>query len=141
MRIKDAFIAISLVAILGTSLLLAARAADAPKHSTFLVIYRHGSAWLPGRPVEEQGLAEHFQYMLDLYEQGAMKQAGPFTDDSGGALILEAADMAAAQALIVSDPAVRANKMAFEIRPWRLVAWDRQLQKRKAVATNKELHL
>ncbi len=139
MRSKDVLIVIVLVAILGTSLLLAARAADVPKQSTFLVIYRPGSAWLPGKPVEEQGLAEHFQYMLDLYEQGAMKQAGPFTDDSGGALILEAVDAAAAQSLIASDPAVRANKMAFEIRPWRLVPWDRHLQKRQAEAPNKAL--
>lgn len=118
-------------AALCASWLYTARATEATDKATFLVIYRPGSAWLPGKPLSEQGLAEHFQYMLDLYEQGKLKQAGPFTDDSGGAMILEAADAAAAQAVIDSDPAVKKNKMTPEIRPWRLVPWDQHLKKRK----------
>lgn len=132
MRTKPLFMACLVSAVLCASSLLAVRATEATDKATFLIIYRPGSAWLPGKPLSEQGLGEHFQYMLDLYEQGALKQAGPFTDDSGGALILEVADASAAQAVVASDPAVKANKMTPEIRPWRPVPWDQHLQKRKA---------
>ena len=98
------------------------------------MIYRPGPAWMPDKPVSEQGLSEHFQYMLDLYEQGTLKQAGPFKDDSGGAVILEVADMAAAQAVVANDPAVKAAKMTPEVRPWSPLPWDQHLEKRKARA-------
>lgn len=130
MRTKALLLSCLLGAALCATGLVAVRAAETT-NATFLVIYRPGSAWIPGKPVSEQGLAEHFQYMLDLYEKGTMKQAGPFTDDSGGAVILEVADAAAAQAVIASDPAVKANIMTPELRPWRLVPWDQHLQKRK----------
>jgi uncharacterized protein YciI len=119
-------------AALCASWLAVAQATEATDKATFLVIYRPGSAWLPGKPVSEQGLAEHFQYMLELYEQGTLKQAGPFIDDSGGAAILEVADAAAARAVVAGDPAVKANRMTPEIRPWRLVPWGQHLQNRRA---------
>lgn len=131
MRTKALLISCLVGATLCASWLVAVRAAETT-NATFLVIYRPGSAWIPGKPVSEQGLAEHFQYMLDLYEQGKLKQAGPFTDDSGGAVILEVVDTAAAQAVVASDPAVKKNVMTPEIRPWRPVPWDQHLQKRKA---------
>jgi uncharacterized protein YciI len=111
-----------------------ARATNTPDTATFLVIYSPGPAWIAGKPVSEQGLGEHFQYMLDLYERGSLKQAGPFTDNTGGAMILEAADAAAAQAVIANDPAVKEQKMTPEIRPWQRVPWEQHLQKRKAQA-------
>jgi uncharacterized protein len=130
MRTKQILISCLACAALYTSWLVAVPAETTK--ATFLVIYRPGAAWMPGKPVSQQGLAEHFQYMLDLYEQGKLKEAGPFTDDSGGAVILEVADAAAAAAIVANDPAVKANVMTPEIRPWRLVPWDQQLQKRKA---------
>jgi uncharacterized protein YciI len=129
MRTRDLLTACLVGVALCASWLVTAQAADAADRSTFLIIYRPGSAWIPGKPVSEQGLADHFQYMLDLYEIGTLKQAGPFTDDSGGAVILEVADAAAARAVVANDPAVKANKMTPEIRPWHLVPWDQHLQK------------
>lgn len=138
MRIKALFMSSILATVVGVSWLLSAQATDATSRSTFLVIYRPGSAWVPGKPVEEQGLADHFRYMLDLYEQGTLKQAGPFIDNSGGAMIVEAADAAAVQALLAIDPAVTGNKMIPEVRPWRLESWDKHLQKRKAKAAPRQ---
>ena len=134
MRTKALLMSCLVGATLSASAPVAVRATEATNKAMFLVIYRPSSAWIPGKPVSEQGLADHFQYMLDLYEQGALKQAGPFTDDSGGAVILEVADAAAAQAVVARDPAVKQNVMTPEIRPWRLVPWDQHLQKRKAKA-------
>jgi uncharacterized protein YciI len=101
---------------------------NAPK-STFLVIYRPGSSWLSGKRVDEQPLKEHGKYMLSLYAKGSMKFAGPFTDDAGGAVLLEVAGEAEARAIVAEDPAVKSGVFLHEIHPWALVQWDKYLKK------------
>jgi uncharacterized protein YciI len=96
----------------------------------FLVTYRPGPSWLPGKPLSQQPLAEHFKYMVSLYAKGAMKFAGPFTDDTGGAGVLEAASKDEVEALVTGDPAVIAGVLAYEIHPWNLVPWDQYLKNR-----------
>ena len=59
-----------------------------------------------------------------------MKSAGPFDDDTGAAIVLEAADQAEAQALVAADPAVDAQIFAHEIHPWALVPWEKYVKKR-----------
>jgi hypothetical protein len=54
--------------------------AGAPTTTTYLVVYRPGPSWLPGKPLAEQPLKEHGRYILSLYVKGALKSAGP----SGG---------------------------------------------------------
>ncbi|GAB3643373.1 YciI family protein [Spirosoma arcticum] len=61
---------------------------------TFLVIYRPGLAWKTGQPASAQPPPEHGRYLLDLYKQGYLRSAGPFSDDMGAALVLEAPDAA-----------------------------------------------
>jgi uncharacterized protein YciI len=100
-----------------------------PDPSTFLLVYKPGPAWLPGKPLKQQPLGDHGKYMLSLYSQGTMKSAGPFMDDSGGAVILNAADQAAATAIAANDPAVTSGVFVYELHPWRPVDWDRRLQK------------
>src|ERR1700750_1929831 len=75
--------------------------------ATYLVLYRPGPAWLTGKSVMEQPLKEHGKYMLNLYVRGAMKLAGPLTDNAGGAVLLEVANEAAAKAIVKNDPAVK----------------------------------
>lgn len=103
---------------------------ESPETSTWLVLYDPGPAWIPDKPVTAQGLGDHFHWLLDLYSQGTMKFAGPFTDDTGGMLVLEAADAAAAEALLAGDPAVEAGIMQYELRPLLLQPWERHLQNR-----------
>jgi uncharacterized protein YciI len=99
--------------------------------STFLVTYRPGPAWLPGKPVEEQPLQAHGSYLLDLYIQGALKFAGPFTDDrGGGVLVFEAADETTARKLLAADPAVISGLMVPDLRPWRMVDWQLHAKRR-----------
>ena len=97
--------------------------------STYLVIYKPGPAWLPGRPLSEQPLKEHGRHMLKLYAQGSMKIAGPFGDDSGGAALIEAPDDNSARALIDADPGVTSGVFVAEMRSWALVAWENYLKK------------
>ena len=68
--------------------------------------------------------------MLDLYAQGALVSAGGFLDDTGGAVILNAPDQAAATAIAENDPAVRSGVFVYELHPWRLQDWAQHLKRR-----------
>jgi uncharacterized protein YciI len=65
---------------------------------------------------------DHLKFLESL--GGALKAAGPFTDDegkpTGSLVIIEAADRAAAKAISEADPYARAGLFAaVEIRPWK----------------------
>jgi len=98
--------------------------------STYLVLYRPGPAWVAGKHIRDQPPKEHGKYLLGLYERGVMKFAGPFDDDTGAAIVLEAADAAEAQALIAGDPAIKARIFTHEIHPWALVPWEKYVKKK-----------
>ena len=100
----------------------------APKKKTYLVVFKPGPAWLPGRPVTEQPMKEHGPYMLSLYTKGVMKFAGPFTDGTGGAYVFEAASEEEAAAIVAADPAVIDKVMVPERHPWYLVDWKKRAQ-------------
>src|SRR6266478_2353310 len=97
--------------------------------STFLVIYRPGPSWLQGKTLSEQPLKEHGKYMLSLYAKGSLKFAGPFTDDAGGAVVLEVAGDDEARTIVAEDPAVKSGVFTHEIHPWALVQWDKYVKK------------
>jgi uncharacterized protein YciI len=104
---------------------------ESTTRATYLVIYRPGPAWLTGKSVMEQPLKEHGKYMLSLYTKGSMRIAGPFTDDAGGAVLLEVFDEAAAKAIVTNDPAVKSGIFAYEMHPWKLQPWDELAKKVK----------
>ena len=95
----------------------------------FLVIYRPGPGWLAGKSVSEQPLTEHGRYLLGLYRNGTMKLAGPFTDDAGGAVVLEVDSTTEASDIVANDPAVKMSIFVSELHPWRLVPWEHHLKK------------
>jgi uncharacterized protein len=104
--------------------------APAARLSTYLVVFRPGPGWLPGKTMSEQPpLRAHGQYMLDLYRRGVLKFAGPFGDGNGGALAFEADNDASAQAIVAADPAVTSQMFAFELRHWRLADWQARAQR------------
>ncbi len=92
---------------------------------TFMIIYRPGAGWREGKPLAEQPTQEPGMYILGLYEQGKLRFAGPFEDDSGGAAVIEAANLEEAQAIADQDPAVLSQLFKYEIRPWQLIPWER----------------
>jgi uncharacterized protein YciI len=106
-----------------------AKAETSNMKSTFIAIYKPGPAWLPGKPLSEQPLREHGKYMFDLFSKNALKFAGPFLDDSGGAAVFEAAGEAEAKAIVANDPAVVSRVFVVELHPWRLVEWEKLLKK------------
>ena len=105
--------------------------AGEPDRETYLVLYSPGPNWNHGRPVREQGLEPHFRWLLNQYSSGAMKLAGPFTDGSGAMMVLEAADLPAAESLMSDDPAIEGRIMSYELRPLRLQPWKSILLERE----------
>jgi len=92
---------------------------------TFLVLYRPGPAWIPGCSVFEQPLEAHGSYVQKLYRAGKVRFAGPFTDSSGGASLLELeGGETEARAIAENDPAVTAGIFTITIYPWHLVSWE-----------------
>lgn len=47
---------------------------------------------------------EHYEFLDRLRQQGQLELAGPFTDKSGGAYLIKAANLEEARALAFSDP-------------------------------------
>jgi uncharacterized protein YciI len=117
---------------LGMAAVAAGAIAAAPEpEPTWLVVYGPGPAWLADQPLERQPLQEHGRYMLDLYRRGLLQLAGPFTDDSGGALVFRAASHREARAIVEADPAVVDRVFRYELRPWKPVDW-REVEARAA---------
>jgi uncharacterized protein YciI len=102
--------------------------------ATYLIIYRPGPAWLTGKSVTEQPLKEHGKYMLSLYIKGSMRLAGPLTDNTGGAVLLDVSDEAEAKAIVANDPAVKSGIFVYEMHPWKLQPWDEFAKKAKGAA-------
>lgn len=84
----------------------------------FVINYRSGPAWIPGRPVQEQDLREHAAYVERLLTDGKLFAGGPFADSEGGMAILWASDRAEAEAILAADPAQRDGIMIGEISDW-----------------------
>jgi uncharacterized protein YciI len=129
MRLGAVLNACLISAILCVPRFAAVHAEESPAKITFLLVYRPGPAWLPGKPVTEQPLKEHGRYMLSLYAKGVLKFAGPFTDDAGGAVVLEVDSEAQAREIVANDPAVVTRVFVHELHPWRLVPWEQYLKK------------
>lgn len=120
------------VSALGVSALAIAQAPAPAARPTYLVVYKPGPAWKAGRPLAEQDLREHARYVLSLYTKGTLRFAGPFTDDAGGAMVVEASGEEDAAAIVAADPAVIGKVFVAERHPWRLVDWEKRA---KAAAT------
>ncbi len=88
----------------------------------FVICYRRGPAWLDGRTVFEQPLQAHLAYMKSLRAAGTLKLGGPFIDDCGGLIVVDAAGADEARAIYEADPAVRDRVMVAEAHPWKLMA-------------------
>ena len=100
--------------------------------TTYLAIYRPGPGWVAGKPLAEQPLGGHGKYLLGLYVKGVLKFAGPFLDNSGGAVVFEAANESEAKAVIAADPAVESHVFVGDLHPWRLTDWEQYAKKQRS---------
>ena len=70
----------------------------------------------------------HKAYVKDLVQKGKMVIAGPFTDRSGGMILIEALDENEAQRIAAEDPAVVSGILKNNIREFDMV-FNRDLVK------------
>ncbi|MBA2753403.1 MAG: hypothetical protein H0U40_02920 [Chloroflexia bacterium] len=82
---------------------------------TFMAIITYGD-----RAVRDAARPRHREYLQHLLDTGKLHESGPFTDDSGAAIVYRAADEAEAQALLDNDPYSQAGALAGA----RLVEWN-----------------
>lgn len=65
---------------------------------------------------------DHVAYLKKLNEEGTLVAAGPYEDGSGGAIVLNALDEAAAQAAVAGDPFTQADVTRDrKLVPWKIV--------------------
>jgi uncharacterized protein YciI len=84
----------------------------------FVFLHRPGPAWLEGKPITEQPLAEHFRYMDDLESSGQLVLGGGFLDSAGAMGVLKVGSLGEAQSLLERDPAVKNGIVVTEVHPW-----------------------
>ncbi|MCC5900528.1 MAG: hypothetical protein JJT87_01200 [Halomonas sp.] len=63
----------------------------------------------------------HKQYLAQLKADRVLELAGPFTDKSGGAYIISAKDLKAAQAIAFDDPVHTSGSSEVSVYEWNAV--------------------
>jgi uncharacterized protein YciI len=87
----------------------------------WLAVLMRGSAWTGGQTPEAERLhQQHIAHLDELARAGHSLVMGPFMDQGPieGLAVLSAASLEEATALMESDPAVKAHRVAVEIHPW-----------------------
>ncbi|MCW2922737.1 MAG: hypothetical protein JWM98_141 [Thermoleophilia bacterium] len=76
-------------------------------------------------PEDERRLAvrpEHREYVRGCFERGEVRMSGPLAGDAGAVIVYEAADEAAARALVDADPYRREGVVReVSLREWTVV--------------------
>jgi hypothetical protein len=73
-------------------------------------------------PTDERLAARpaHRQKLAQLHDDGVVPMAGPFADDSGAVIIVEAGDRAAVDRLLADDPYYATDGVTVtSVREWR----------------------
>jgi uncharacterized protein YciI len=84
----------------------------------YVFLHVPGPNWLSGKPITEQPLGGHFQYMTQLEAQRILVLGGGFLDGSGAMGVLVADSLAEAESLVNNDPAVREQIVTTTVHPW-----------------------
>lgn len=84
----------------------------------YVFIHKPGPNWLRGKPVNEQPLSGHFEYMTKLEHENVLVLGGGFTDNSGAMGILRARNIAEAEKTVNADPAVQEGIVVTEVHPY-----------------------
>jgi uncharacterized protein YciI len=112
---------IRLAVVIAIAMTMFAQPAQPPRQ--YVVLIKRGPKWIAGKSAAEQPLLEHGKYLKALMDKGSLQLAGLFLDDSGGLIILNAADDADARRIAEHDPGVIAQIIEPEIHPF-LIAFE-----------------
>lgn len=106
-------------AYLGRSSVAPTRELD-PALMRYLIIFKPGPKWIPGKSIFEQPLKTHAEYMQKLYTERKLLYAGPFLDDQGGVAILSVSNADEVRQILANEPATREQIFVAEAHPWYL---------------------
>ena len=67
---------------------------------------------------DPQFVPAHYAFLDDLRQRGLLEQAGPFTDRTGGAYVLRAANLDEATQLAAQDPLHVHDCSDVSVREW-----------------------
>lgn len=86
----------------------------------FLVFLKRGTERSQNEAEAQEIQAAHLAHMDSLANLGQLDIAGPMGDDTDlrGIVVLRVATMEQAEACVKADPAVKANRLSYEIHPW-----------------------
>lgn len=86
----------------------------------FLVFLKRGTQKSKDEAEAQKIQAAHLAHMDSLAKIGQLDIAGPMGDDTDlrGIVVLRVASMEQAEACVLADPAVKANRLSYEIHPW-----------------------
>jgi uncharacterized protein YciI len=87
----------------------------------YVVFHKPGSKWRYGVDFREQdGVGEHVQHYLKLYEQGKLELGGPFLLQDVGGMMITTKDVSQEEieSFAAADPAIQSGLLMYEICPW-----------------------
>jgi uncharacterized protein YciI len=87
------------------------------KGPLFAVVLGPGPEWKKGQPLKAPAMPEHRRYWAKLNDEGRIASAGPLGEDTG-LILMRARNLAAANAAIAADPAVKARILRGVARPY-----------------------
>lgn len=76
------------------------------------------------RTIYEPHLPAHFLYLQRLDAEGTLVLSGPFTDRTGGLVVVRAPSLEEARAIAEADPLVSNGVDEYDLREWRLTGGD-----------------
>ncbi len=63
-------------------------------------------------------VADHYDFLQSLRDEGVLEQAGPFTDRSGGAYVIRADSLERAREIAARDPLAVHDCSEVTVREW-----------------------
>jgi uncharacterized damage-inducible protein DinB/uncharacterized protein YciI len=89
-----------------------------PDRLRYVILFKPGPNWVPGKSVFDQPLRAHVEYMQELCDKGKLLYAGPFLGDGGGLAVLRMSSDAEARQILAEEPATLEQFFVAEAHPW-----------------------
>ena len=86
--------------------------------NSYIAYYKPGPNWLEDRPLKEQPLKTHVDYIIGLHRNGTVIMGGSFGDGSGGVVIFAADDIIDVNEVVSRDPAITEGILVAEVKHW-----------------------
>jgi uncharacterized protein YciI len=113
------FMRMAVMAVMAAVMVTVPVMADERNLQLFVITYQPGPNWDHSRPLMEQSLRPHGEYMSQLFRDGSLLAAGPLFEPEGGLVILQAARLEEAEAMMAADPAVQTGLFEGRVQEWR----------------------